>query len=419
MIAQIKATYRNYPGQFWLMFVGLFISIMGASMIWPFLMIFVSRKLNTSMTVTASLLTIQSACGLAASIFGGPLLDRLGRKGIMVFSLFTNGLAYVFFAYAQSFSHFAILMALTGAVNPLYRAAADTMLADLLPAERRADGYSLMRLSNNLAISIGPAVGGTLVTRSYALGFYCAALGMIAYSLLLAWRARETIPARPADLPPAPHEPLGGYPVILRDAAFMRFVLAFTLVSIPTVLMWTLMPVHANLNYSVPEARYGYIPMTNAMMVVSLQTWVTNRAKRRPPLAMLALGGLIYALAAGGVSLAYGFTGFWLCMVVMTVGEMILAPISSTYAANLAPVDKRGRYLGLVGLTWPVASGVGPLFGGLLSDTYGPQSTWLGGMVVGLVGTGIFVWLYTAHRRTALAVVQIASEEPYENRPAE
>ncbi len=416
MIARIKTTYHTYPGQFWLMFIGMLISTMGASMIWPYLMIYVSRMLDTPMTVTASLLTIQSVCGLIASISCGPLIDRLGRKGIMVFSLFANGLAYVFYGHATSFFHFAALMALTGAVNPLYRAAADAMMADLLPPERRIDGYSLMRLSNNLGICVGPLVGGWLVSGSYATAFYGAAGGMIAYSLLIAFRAVETIPPRAANQPAAPKERFGGYPTIFADQVFMRFVVNFTLVSIPTVLMWTIMPVHANTNYGVPEKMYSYVPFTNAMMVVFLQTLVTRFTKRHAPLAMLGLGSLFYALAVGGVGLARGLGGFWLCMVVMTIGEMILAPTSSTYAANLAPTDKRGRYLGLVGLTWPVASGIGPLFGGMLNDTFGPQAIWLGGLAVGLVSTGIFVLL---HLRQASPAPLAATEVSYENRPTQ
>ena len=46
------------------------------------------------------------------------------------------------------------------------------------------------------------------------------------------------------------------------------------------------------------------------------------------------------------------FAYFWISMVVMTVGELILVPTASTYAANLAPVDKRGRYMSIFGLSW-------------------------------------------------------------------
>ena len=46
----------------------------------------------------------------------------------------------------------------------------------------------------------------------------------------------------------------------------------------------------------------------------------------------------------------------------MTIGELILVPTSSTYVANLAPIDKRGRYMSLYGLSWPVGAGIGPLW---------------------------------------------------------
>ena len=80
-------------------------------------------------------------------------------------------------------------------------------------------------------------------------------------------------------------------------------------------------------------------------------------------------------------------------MVVMTLGELILAPTSSTYVANLAPVDMRGRYMSLFGLSWPIGAGIGPLFGGILNDTLGPRSTWFGGLAVGLVSAAIFLLL--------------------------
>ena len=51
----------------------------------------------------------------------------------------------------------------------------------------------------------------------------------------------------------------------------------------------------------------------------------------------------------------------------------MLMPTSTTYAANLAPADMRGRYMSIYGLTWGVAQGVGPVMGsaviGLLTVT--------------------------------------------------
>ena len=77
----------------------------------------------------------------------------------------------------------------------------------------------------------------------------------------------------------------------------------------------------------------------------------------------------------------------------MTVGELILIPTSTTYAANLAPAEMRGRYMSIYGLTWGLAAGIGPVVGGMLNDTLGPKAIWYGGFLVGLASTVSFLML--------------------------
>jgi MFS family permease len=368
-------------------------------MIWPFLLVYVGKRVDAPLTAIASLLTLNSVMGLIASFMGGPLIDRIGRKWIMTASLAINGLAYLFMGNAATLPQFAILMSITGSVNPLYRVGADAMMADLVPADKRIDAYALFRLSNNLGIAIGPAIGGFIAATSYSLAFYFAAGGMIAYSLLLTFFAKETLPSKTglADSSRAsvliPREKFGGYIPILKDLPFIGFILSFMLVSMCATLVWVLLPVYATENFSLPMQLYGLIPTTNAVMVVTLQLFVTRMTKRFPTLPVVAAGALFYALAVGAIALMSGFWGFLLCMIVMTVGELIIVPTSSTYVANRAPVDKRGRYMSLYALTWGMAVGISPVFGGLLNDRFGPSAIWIGGAVVGSISVIAFLLL--------------------------
>jgi MFS family permease len=389
-LAQLVA---RYPRQFWLMFCGMLISTVGASMIWPFLMLYLSEKLHVPLTTAAALATLNATVGVISSFIVGPITDRVGRKGVMTCSLIVNGLAYGVMSQAGSLPAFAALMSVTGAVNPLYRVGSDAMMADLVPPEKRPDAYALLRLSNNVGVAIGPAIGGVLATTSYSIAFYCAAAGMITYGLLIALFARETLPGGATH---ARVERLGGYERVVRDRNFMPFVGAMVLTQMCATLMWILMAVYAKQAYQVPMSQYGLIPTTNALMVVLFQVAVTGFTKRHPPLRMLTLGALFYALGVGSVSLARGFGGFWISMVVMTVGELIVMPTSSAYAASLAPADMRGRYMSLYGLTWPVAAGIAPMMGGVMSDTFGPVTIWYGGLVAGLLAT---VWYIALSRR--------------------
>jgi MFS family permease len=86
-------------------------------------------------------------------------------------------------------------------------------------------------------------------------------------------------------------------------------------------------------------------------------------------------------------------------MVVMTIGELIMMPTATTYSANLAPPDKRGRYMSIHGMTNGLASGIGPLLGGTLSDTISPQAPWFAGALIAFISVLLFLFLAGSNRK--------------------
>lgn len=180
----------KYPRQFWLLFGGLLISSTGGSMVWPFLTILVRQRLGVPMTTEGLLLGLYFAAGLVATLLAGSLADRIGRKGVMLISLFGGAAAYLAMSQADSLSQWVILMVATGAMNPLFRVGSDAMVADLLPPDQRAGAYALLRMSNNLGVAIGPAAGGFIAAVSYDWAFACAAAASV-----FSCRAMNGVPA--------------------------------------------------------------------------------------------------------------------------------------------------------------------------------------------------------------------------------
>jgi MFS family permease len=72
----------------------------------------------------------------------------------------------------------------------------------------------------------------------------------------------------------------------------------------------------------------------------------------------------------------------------------------------------RGRYMSIYGLTWGVATGIGPVLGGVLYDTLGPATIWVGAFVIGLFSTIGFLLLRRSARRPPS--LQRAGEPPGE-----
>ena len=363
-------------------------------MIWPFMLIYASGKLNLPLSTVASLISINAGTGLASSLIAGALADRIGRKGVMNFSLVVTGIAYYLLMHAQTYGQFAGIMVMIGLSNPMYQVGADAMLADMIPSEKRTDAYAINRIANNAAFALGPAVGGFLAATSYNLAFIGASTGFLTYSVLLFLFARETLNKSAKRTEHAEHtvSQKGGFIRVLRDSNYMAFVFTMSLGLIAPTMLWILMPVYAKTNFGIPENLYGWIPTTNALMCVFIQYFVTLVTRKHRTLPVLTVGMLIYAVGTGSVALMSRFGGFWLSMVILTFGELTLVPTASKYVADRAPEDMRGRYMSIYWLGWGLARTLSPLIGGFLNDSIAPRAIWIGGLILGLISTfGLFL----------------------------
>ncbi len=391
ILSRLKSLYDEYPRQYWLMITGIVLSTAGGSMIWPFLLIYASGKLDLPLSTVATLISINAGTGILASLIAGTLADKVGRKVVMNFSLTVNGFAYFLLMHAQTYPQFVGLMILVGLSNPLYQVGADAMLADMIPSEKRTDAYAINRIAHNASFALGPAIGGFLATRSYNLAFYIAGIGFLSYSVLLFFLARETL-NKPAVNPSIPASGVEGYRRVFQDKGYMLFVPLMSMGLIASTMLWILMPVYAKTNYGMSEALYGWIPTTNALMCVIVQYPVTRATRQRDALPVIATGMLIYALGVGSVALMSSFWGFWLSMVILTFGELTLVPTASKYVADLAPADLRGRYMSIYWLGWGMARTLSPIIGGFLNDNIAPRAIWIGGLLIGLASTlGLFL----------------------------
>ena len=398
MYIRLRNTIAEYPSQFWLMGIGLFISSAGASMIWPFLMIYVSEELSLSLSTVSTLITINAIMGLFASFIAGAVSDKLGRKLVMVISLTVNGFGYLFMSQAHSYLGFAFVMVLMGASNPLYQVGSDAMLADMIVPEKRTNAYAIIRMINNAGIAVGPVVGGFVAARSYTFAFLGAAIGMLTYSLLLFFRARETLNNAYQSKSEPRLESLGGYGQVFSDHPYVVFSLLVGVGLIAPSMLWSLLAVYTKQNFGLPENLFGWLPTTNALMCVFIQFPLTQVSRRFRPLPVIGVGMLIYALGVGSVALMNSFWGFWTSMVLMTYGELTLVPTASKYIADLAPADMRGRYMSFYWFAWGIARGAAPLIGGMLNDNVSPRSIWIGGLTIGLASAfGLFI--FSARKR--------------------
>jgi MFS family permease len=400
--------YREYPRDFWMMIGVNFVDRLGGSLLFPFFALYITQKFEVGMTQVGVLFAAFSVSSFIGAFPGGALTDRFGRKGIIIFSLVSTSLSTLLMGFVNEFQFFLVVAFISGIFTDVGGPAYEAVFMDMLPEEKRASGFGIRRVAFNLAIVIGPVIGGFVAARSYLALFIIDAVISGIVALMVFFLIPETKPAAgPGATQETTSESFAGYLKVLRDGRFV----AFTLVSLLTWLVYmnmsTTLGVFLRDEHGIPASGYGTIISINAAMVVLLQFPITRRAERKPPMLMMALGAFFIA---AGLAL-YGFVEtFWwfaVAIAILTIGEMISIPISNSVVARFAPEEMRGRYNFIYGLSWGVSFAVGPYLAGRIMDNYDPNLLWY---MCGIVGMLSVLGFLVLHRTTQARPVTLSEE---------
>jgi len=387
-------TYNEYPRPFWTLIAITFIDRVGGAMLFPFFALYLTRKFDIGMTQVGVLFAAFSFSSLVGSMLGGALTDRFGRKGIIIFGLVSTSLSTLGMGFVNTYTVFFFMALFSGILAETSGPARQAMIVDLLPEEKRAQGFGIFRVAFNLSVVIGPAIGGLLAARSYLTLFIADAVISLITAALVSRLLPET---KPETSPDASQESVAGsfrgYIRVLRDTAFMLFLGASMLMVLTYMNMNTTLGVFLRDTYKIPESGYGGLLSLNAAMVVLFQFPITRWIENQRPLLMMAAGTLLYAIGFA----MYGFVAvyplFVLAMVIITIGEMIIAPMGQALVAKFSPEDMRGRYMAVHGFSWIIPFAVGPVLAGYVLDTYDPRLLWYIAGGIGLLAVFGFLSL--------------------------
>lgn len=104
---------------------------------------------------------------------------------------------------------------------------------------------------------------------------------------------------------------------------------------------------------------------------------------------MVLFGALLVSLSGLLYMPSLGLAGLIVARLVVGAGEGTVYTAGSAWIVDLAPLERRGRVLGLYGLAVWGGLSVGPLIGQLLLDQSGYRAVWIFAAAMPLLGAGI------------------------------
>ena len=386
MLTRLKQIYHEFPRLFWVVVAVSFIDRIGGTLLFPFFALYITQKFSVGMTEAGILLGMSSLFGLVGSTIGGALTDKFGRKQLILFGLIFSAVSTLSLGLVNEFNVLFPLMVVVGLLSNVAHPAHDAMIADILPENQRQEGFGILRVVGNLSWIIGPTIGGIVANINF---FYLFVIDAVISCIVAAVIFRAIPETKPAPHAQEQHESLWqtliGYRIVLKDLAFMAFMVAGMLMLIVYQQMYGSLSVYLRDNHNISPSGYGFLMTTSAITVVIFQFWVSRIIKYRPPFLMMAIGTVFYMIGFALFGIVTAYFLFALNIVIITIGEMIVVPMSQAIAANFAPETMRGRYMAIFGLSWAIPATIGPGAAGYILDNYNPNLLWyIGGALCGL-----------------------------------
>jgi MFS family permease len=378
---------RGLPRDLWVLAGATLINRIGMMAI-PFLVLYLTKELGFSSERAGLVLGIYGATAIVAAPLSGRFADRLGCLPIIRTSLIGAGLAMVAYPFVSSFAAIVTLTVLWSLFSESGRPAILALVADLVPAEQRKPAYALIRLAINLGMSVGPAAGGFIAAYSFRWIFFANAAASLAAAVFLA-----VVPMRAVAHVHTDSEQSAGPATIFHDRPMLVFLFGSFLISVLFFQHEGALPLFLVQDLHLSTAFYGALFSLNTLMIVFMEVPLNAATAEWPHRRALSIGSILFALGSATFGFANGPAVILLGIVIWTFGEMMLFPQASAYVADMAPVTRRGAYMGAYSLSFSLAFAVAPWAGTTVFARFGAGILWSSVFAVGLVATAIMMIL--------------------------
>jgi len=342
------------------LFVSFFM-FLSMYMLMPTLPIY-AQTIGGNETVAGTIVGVFTLSAVLVRPWFGNMLDRRGRKVILVIGVAIFLATVLFYNFAYSIVILLALRVVHGVGWGASTTATGTIASDVIPAVRRAEGMGYYGIAATIAMSLGPALGLYLIEfSSYAVLFTGAAI-VAALGFAGSFFINYEIPRK--------NRGTGGPPVkgvILEKTAIPpALVLFFITLTYGGII--TFLPSYAD--YRGVE-NIGVFFTVYALVLLFSRPFIGKMADRYGARKFLVPGIILIAAALLLLVRANSLTMFLLIAVVYGLGFGTVQPILNALIITLAPPERRGAANATFAVAMDLGIGLGAVILGYLTQKMG------------------------------------------------
>lgn len=360
--------YKGMPKSIYILSVSRIIDNMG-SVVMPMITLILTQKIGFSKSETGILATVFMITQAPFLLLGGKLVDHIGSKKVIVIFNILGALAYIPCGFMRPTIAMAILIAIASNLFSVAAPAYNAIVTQVVPEAKLKNAYSILYLGYNLGLAIGPALGGLLFYRHLQLLFFIDAFTCIISTLIVFF----FIPNNHVNSEIKKHK--------LEGSEFKSYTSVYKfLFSTPSLLFYAvgllvynfcysqwgfMLPLQTVSIFKEDGAKfYSLFVSMNAVAVIILTPALTHFTHKFRPLAIVASGGLFYALSFLMFGNSRLLQVFFAATIVLTVGQILININTNIYIAQQTPQAYIGRANSLLSLINGLGIALGPIIMG-------------------------------------------------------
>jgi MFS family permease len=385
MISRMAESWRELgglPRSVWMIALANLVNRAG-TMVLPYLALYLTRAHHMTAAEAGQVLAVYGLGSLIASPVGGQLVDRFGATRVMNVTMTTAAGLLLLYPSARSPAQLVVVTLLWSLVAEAFRPASMAFVGIAAPRDKRKQAFALTRLAVNLGMSIGPLVGGFLVSRSFSTLFWVDGLTSLAAAALIISFVRE--PVR-EDVPRKAEEKVPAR-AVFADIRFRWIFVLVLCIGLVFMQLFATMPLYLVDHLGLKPSTFGLIMTVNTLLIVVFEVPFNSATASWSHALTMALGSALMAVGFGALALVSEPIGITATVVIMTVGEMLIFPGSAAFVTEIAPAERQGQYMGLYAMSFGLAHLMAPWLGTLCLERLGASALWGATFVMGAVAT--------------------------------
>lgn len=405
IMALVRANSSDSRDIILILSFGAFIRDAGQYVVWVIMSIYLNEVRGLPYVEIGLVFLIAGLISVPVASIGGKLIDKIGRRKMIVilpFALSLMSLILFFLVYFQlSLLPIVALFIAVGPLESLDYVTLSTVVSDVTSEAERLSGFSALRIASNLGIGIGLVSGGLLSQLNYSYIFLLSFTGFLVEGALYYFRIPETH-RRLLSGDDALEKTGVGLKVPYRDTFFI-------IISVMVSLSWfftgmfesPLTPLYMSSVNHFSSIDITVLFAINSVIVITFQKPIDRIMVRVRDSIRIVLGLALYAAAFLIFAEFSIYSMVAIAVVVLTFGENMNAPASSSLITKISPEENRGTYLGFNSSIGSLINPFRPMVGtALLAVTVAqPGLTWI---ALSIVSIGIaFVFLMSFRRISA------------------